>query len=118
LTPDEAIISRIRTRSIAIGGILSLGAFAFGWRAGLSLTIAAGVVIFSFLVFEKLTERLGVRQPKRGIRKNLVLLLVTVGAALLLLVVLRWRAFDPVAGFVGLSAVVLAIVAEVFERNG
>jgi hypothetical protein len=116
LTSDAAIVRRIRTRSIALGGALSAAGFVVGWRAGLSLTICAAVVIFSFLIFEKLTERIGVRQTK-GVRGNLVLLLVTVAAALLLVVVLRWRSFDPTAGLVGLSAVVLAIVAEIFERD-
>lgn len=117
MTPDEASLRRIRTRSIALGAVLSAGAFLIGWRTGLSLTICAAVVIFSFLVFEKLTERLTAQQTKGGIRRKLRLLLVTGAAALLLVVVLRWKAFQPVAGLVGLSAVVVAIVAEIFERG-
>jgi hypothetical protein len=117
MTPDEAVLRRIRWRSIAIGAVLSSGAFLVGWRAGVSLTICAAVVIFSFLVFEKLTERLAVPQARGGMRKVLPLLLVTGAAAGLLLVILRWKAFDPVAGFLGLSAVVVAIVSGIFERG-
>jgi hypothetical protein len=47
----------------------------------------------------------------------LPLLLVTAAAIALLIVVLRWKAFNPIAGAVGLSAVVLAIGAEIFERT-
>jgi hypothetical protein len=116
LTSDETIVKRIRTRSIVLATAMSVAAFGVDWRSGVSLTICAGVVIFSFLIFEKLTERLGARQTK-GVRGNLILLLVTIGAGALLVVVLRWKSFVPLAGFVGLSAVVLAIVAEIFERG-
>lgn len=118
MTPDAAVLRRIRRRSIALGAILSAGAFLVGWRTGLSLTICAAVVIFSFLVFEKLTESLVSQQAgAAGARRTLLLLLVTGASAALLAVVLRWKAFEPVAGFLGLSAVVLGIVAEIFERG-
>jgi hypothetical protein len=117
MTPEEASLRRIRTRSIGIGAILSAGAFLVGWPAGVSLTICAAVVIFSFLVFEKLTGRLTTQQGGGGKRGMLLLLLVTGVAGLLLVVVLRWKAFEPVAGFLGLSAVVLGIVLEIFERG-
>ena len=115
---EEAVIRRIRARAVWIGLALSLGAFLFGWRAGVSLTICAAVVIFSFLVFEKLTGRLVTPREKWKVRALLPLLLVTAVSVGLLLVVLRWKAFDPIAGAVGLSAVVLAIGAEVFHRDG
>jgi O-antigen/teichoic acid export membrane protein len=118
MTADEAVLRRIRTRSVAAGAILSSAAFLVGWRAGVSLTISAAVVIFSFLVFEKLTERLAVPQGRAGSTRVLSLLLVTGAGVTLLVVVLRWEGFVPVAGFVGLSAVVLAIVAEIFEGSG
>ncbi len=117
MTPDEASLRRIRTRSIGIGAVLSAGAFLVGWRTGLSLTICAAVVIFSFLVFEKLTDRPTAQQAGGGTRRKLRLLLVTGASVLLLVVVLRWKAFEPVAGFLGLSTVVLGIVAEIFERG-
>jgi hypothetical protein len=82
------------------------------------LTICAAVVIFSFLVFEKLTVRLVAPREKWRIRALLPLLLVTAAAVGLLLVVFHWKAFDPVAGAVGLSSVVLAIGAEIFHREG
>ena len=117
MTPDAASLRRIRTRSIGFGAVLSAGAFLVGWRTGVSLTICAAVVIFSFLVFEKLTERLTSQQAGGGTRRALRLLLVTGAAGLLLVVVLRWQAFEPIAGFLGLSVVVLGIVAEIFERG-
>jgi uncharacterized membrane protein len=86
-----------------------------GWRTGVSLTIAAAVVIFSLLVFERLTERLVPPQEKRGIRALLPLLLVTAGGLVVLGFVFRWEGFQPVAGAFGLSVVVLAIVAEIWS---
>ena len=118
MTPEAASLRRIRTRSIGFGAILSAGAFLVGWRTGVSLTICAAVVIFSLLVFERLTGRLISGQAGGGIRRTLFLLLVTGVAGLLLVVVLRWKGFEPVAGLLGLSAVVLGIVAEIFERGG
>ena len=115
---EEGVIHRIRTRSLWIALVLSLGAFFFGWRAGVSLTICAAVVIFSFLVFERLTGRLVTPPGRKRLKAMLPLLLVTAAAIALLIVVLRWKAFDPIAGAVGLSAVVLAIGAEVFHRDG
>ena len=117
MTQEGAVIRRIRVRSVWIGGILSAGAFFLGWKRGVSLTICAAVVIFSFLVFEKLTVRLVAPRERWKIRAILPLLLVTAAAVGLLLVVLHWKAFDPVAGAVGLSAVVLAIGGEIFERG-
>lgn len=117
MTQEGAVVRRIRDRSVWIGGILSAGAFLLGWKRGVSLTICAAVVIFSFLVFEKLTDRLVAPPERWKIRAILPLLLVTAAAVGLLLVVLHWKAFDPVAGAVGLSAVVLAIGGEIFRRG-
>lgn len=112
-------LARIRIRSVILGGALAAGAFAgFGWRSGLTLTICAAVVIFSFLVIEKLTERLGSPGQTTRFRTAIPLLLVTAAAVILLIVVFRWKAFDPVAAAIGLSTVVLAIVAEVFRTTG
>ena len=113
MTDEEAILRRIRVRSVAIALAGAVGALFFGWRAAVSLTIAAAVVIFSFLVLEKLTERLVPPQEKKGLKTVLPLLLVTAaGAALLGIALLRWRGFEPVAGMAGLSVVVVAIGAE------
>lgn len=107
------MLRRIRVRSIAVAAAGALLALLFGWRAAVSLTIAAAVVIFSFLVLEKLTERLVPPQEKKGLKAVLPLLLVTAaGAALLGIALLRWRGFEPVAGMAGLSVVVVAIGAE------
>ena len=118
MTPEEAVLRRIRRRAIGIAAVSASLAFLFGWRSGLSLTIGAAVVIFSFLVFEKLTERLLPPQEKKWVRASLPLLLVTAAGLVLLGIILRWKGFDPVAGVVGVSAVVLAIGAEILQRGG
>ena len=115
---EDRVLHRIRTRSIGIAAVGVVTALFFGWRAAVSLTIAAAVVIFSFLVLEKLTERLVPPQEKKGFRAVLPLLLVTgAGAAALGIALLRWRGFEPVAGMAGLSVVVLAIGAELLSRG-
>jgi len=115
----DAVVRRVRTRSLAIGGAAILVGFVVGWRAGVSLTISAAVVIFSFLAFEKLTERLVHRQAKSSLRRLVPLLLVTMGSLVLLSVVLlRWKGFDPVAGAAGLSVVVAAVVPELWIGKG
>jgi hypothetical protein len=115
---DEALLRRIRTRSIGIAIAGAIAALFFGWRAAVSLTIAAAVVIFSFLVLEKLTERLVPPQENKAFRAVLPLLLVTgAGAAALGIALLRWRGFEPVAGMAGLSVVVLAIGAELLAKG-
>ena len=46
------------------------------------------------------------------------LLLVTAASFVLLALVLwRWKGFDPVAGAVGLSVVVLAVVPEIWMKE-
>ena len=116
MTDDETILRRIRVRSVAIALAAAVGSLFFGWRAAVSLTIAAAVVIFSFLVLEKLTERLVPPQEKKGFKAVLPLLLVTAaGAALLGIALLRWRGFEPVAGMAGLSVVVVSIGAELLS---
>jgi hypothetical protein len=120
MTLTEAAPSRIRKRGMAIAvASAAVAFFGFGWRVGVSLTICAAVVIFSFLVFEKLTERLVALPGKGGLRASLPLLLVTAASITLLgLLLLYWKGFEPVAGAVGLSAVVLAIIPEIWERKG
>ena len=113
---EDRVLHRIRTRSMGIAAIGAVAALFFDWRAAVSLTIAAAVVIFSFLVLEKLTERLVPPQEKKGLGAVLPLLLVTgAGAAALGIALLRWRGFEPVAGMAGLSVVVLAIGAEILS---
>jgi hypothetical protein len=115
---DDALLRRIRIRSIVIAAAGAVGAFLFGWRAAVSLTIAAAVVIFSFLVLEKLTERLVPPQEKKGFRAVLPLLLVTgAGAAALGIALLRWKGFEPIAGMAGLSVVVVSVGAELLRKE-
>ncbi len=115
----DAMIRRIRLRALVIGAAASAAAFAIGWRAGVSLTISALVVIFSFLVLEKLTGRLVPRSEKPRLRTLAPLLLVTAGSLALLMIVLwRWKRFEPVAGAVGLSVVVVAVVPELWSGSG
>lgn len=114
----DAVIARVRRRAFVLGALGIAVAFAIGWRSGLSLTITAAVVIFSFLVLEKLTERLVPRQAKPGLRTLAPLLLVTAGSFVLLALVLwRWKGFDAVAGAAGLSVVVLSVVPEVWMKE-
>jgi hypothetical protein len=118
VSADDPILRRIRVRSILIASAGAVGALLFGWRAAVSLTIAAAVVIFSFLVLEKLTERLVPPQEKKGFRAVLPLLLVTgAGAAALGIALLRWRGFEPIAGMAGLSVVVVSVGAELVRKE-
>jgi peptidoglycan/LPS O-acetylase OafA/YrhL len=113
-----AVVDRVRRRALGLAVLAIAAAFVVGWRSGLSLTIAAAVVIFSFLALEKLIERLVPQQTKPSSRSLWSLLLVTVASLALMGVVLwQWKGFDPVAGAVGLSVVVLAVVPEVWERK-
>lgn len=114
----DAVIRRVRRRAFGIGAAAIVGGFAFGPRSGASLTICAAVVISSFLVLEKATERLVPGRGKAGLRTLIPLLLVTLASFALLGVVLwRWKDFDPVAGAAGLSVVVLAVVPELWTRR-
>ena len=113
-----ALVDRVRRRAFVIGALGTAVAFVTGWRAGVSLTIAAAVVILSFLALEKLIERLVPQQKRRDARSLWSLLLVTLASFALLGVVLwRWKGFDPIAGAVGLSVVVLAVIPELWERK-
>ncbi len=114
----DAMIGRVRRRALLLAGLGIAAGFAFRWRSGLSLTITAAVVIFSFLVLEKLTDRLVPRQAKAGLRAVFPLLVVTAASFVLLALVLwRWKGFDPVAGAAGLSVVVLAVVPEIWKKE-
>jgi hypothetical protein len=113
----DAMVLRVRRRALVLAVLAIVGAFVAGWRSGVSLTICAAVVILSFLVLEKLTDRLVPRQKKPRWRVLLPLLFVTVASFVLLGAVLwRWKGFDPVAGAFGLSVVVLSVVPEAWRR--
>ena len=114
----EEAIRRIKRRAYGIAAACILAAFALGPREGASLTICAAVVISSFLALEKAIERLAPGRAKPGWRTLIRLLLVTVASFGLLGVVLwRWKGFHPVAGAVGLSVVVLAVIPELWRRR-
>jgi hypothetical protein len=114
----ESVVARVKRRSFLVAGAAIAGAFLLGPRRGASLTICAAVVISSFLALEKILERLDPGRAKPGFRTLVPLLLVTVASFALLGVVLwRWKGFDPVAGAVGLSVVVLAIIPELWARR-
>ena len=118
MTDIDAVIQRVKRRAFVIAGVAILAAFAFGARAGVSLTICAAVVVSSFLVLEKATERLVPGSGRVEWRTLIPLLLVTLASFALLGVVLwRWKGFDAVAGAAGLSVVVLAVVPELFARR-
>ena len=115
MSSTEDVIRRVRRRIFVLGALEIGAGFLFGWRAGLSLTIAAAVVILSFLVLERLTERLGPGSTRTGLQTVAPLLFVTAASLVLFGIVLfRWKEFDPIAGAAGLSTVVLAIVPELW----
>jgi MFS family permease len=117
VTEIDALVRRVRRRAFGIAAVAVPAAFIVGPAAGVSLTICAAVVISSFLVLEKATERLTPRQEKPGWRTMAPLLAVTIASFVLLgLVLLRWKGFEPLAGAVGLSVVVLAIIPELWRR--
>jgi len=117
-TDADTLVARVKKRMYLLAALEIAAAFLFGWRSGVSLTIAAAVVIFSFLVFENLTGRLVPQQQSgesaRAPMRTLVPLLLVTAASLVSfgVVLFRWKGFDPIAGAVGLSTVVLAIVPE------
>ena len=118
MSDSDSVVARVKRRTFVVAGVLILGSFLFGLRRGASLTICAAVVISSFLALEKILERLDPGRAKPGFRTLVLLLLVTVASFALLGVVLwRWKGFDPVAGAVGLSVVVLAIIPELWARR-
>ena len=115
MSDSDSVVWRVKRRSLVIGAIAILVAFAVSARAGASLTIGAAVVIFSFLVLEKAIERVGAGGTRTRWRTLAPLLLVTAGSFVLLgLVLWRWKGFDAVAGAVGLSVVVLAVIPELW----
>lgn len=111
------VVLRVKRRALVLGALAALAAFAVSARAGASLTICAAVVISSFLVLEKTINRIGFGSPlETSRRRTLVpLLCVTAGSFVLLgLVLWRWAGFQPIAGAIGLSVVVIAVIPELW----
>ena len=119
MSVEGLALKRMERRAVIFTTLCAAVASAFDWRAAVSLTMAAAVVICSLLVLEKLTQSLVPPQAKHGIRA-LVPFLLAMGASVLLLGVaaFRWDGFRTAGGAVGVSAVVAAIVAEGFVRGG
>ena len=118
MTGEAAVLKRVQRRALVFTTLSAAVASAFNWRAALSLTIAAAVVIFSLLVLEKLTERLVPPQAKHGIRALVPFLLVTAASVLLLgVAAFRWEGFSLAGGAAGVSVAVAAIVLEGFESR-
>jgi len=118
MSDSESVVARVKRRTFIVAGSSIFVAFLLGWRTGASLTICAAVVVSSFLALEKILERLDPGRAKPGLRTLVPLILVTVASfALLGAVLWRWKGFDPVAGAVGLSVVVLAIIPELWARR-
>ena len=115
MTDTATVVLRVKRRAFAIGAVAVLAAFLVSPRAGASLTICAAVVISGFLVLEKATNRIASMAAKPRWKTLAPLLLVTaVSFALLGLVLWRWTGFDPIAGAIGLSIVVIAIIPELW----
>jgi hypothetical protein len=107
---EERVLRRIKRNAFLLGLAGALTAFLFaGPAAALSLTIAAGIVILSFLGFERVTGR--ILQPRMKARASDFLFPAAGMIALILLVglIFRWRGFDLIAGIAGFSVIVLAI---------
>ncbi len=118
MSDGDSVVARVKRRTLVVAAVTIAGAFLLGVRRGASLTICAAVVISSFLALEKILGRLDPGRAKPGFRTLVPLLLVTVASFMLLGVVLwRWKGFDPVAGAVGLSVVVLGIIPELWARR-
>ena len=110
-----AVIPRVQRRAFALGALAVLAAFLVSPRAGASLTICAAVVISSFLVLEKTINRIGSTVEKSRTRTLVPLLCVMAGSFVLLgLVLWRWAGFEPIAGAIGLSVVVIAVIPELW----
>lgn len=115
MTDTAAAVLRVKRRAFAFGALGALGGFAVSPRAGASLTICAAVVISSFLVLEKTINRIGPTVEKSRRRTLVPLLCVMAGSFVLLgLVLWRWAGFEPVAGAIGLSVVVIAVIPEIW----
>ena len=118
MTGDAAALRRIHRRAIAFTTLSALAVCFWDWRAAVSLTIAAAVVVFSVLVLEKLTDRLVLPQARSGFRRLVPFLLVTAASVLLLgVAAFRWKDFSLAGGAIGISAVVAAVVVEGFVRE-
>lgn len=110
IDPSERLLLGVRKTAIWLAAAASAATFAlFGTRAGLSLTIGAAIAIFNFFVLEKVMGR--VLTPRTGMRFTDVAIPAAGFLLILLLLaaVLRWKAFDLVAGLAGLSVIVVAI---------
>ena len=117
MSDTTAVVLRVKRRAFAFAALAVPGAFLVSPRAGASLTICAAVVISSFLVLEKTTNRIGFGSPveKSRTRTLVPLLCVMAGSFVLLgLVLWRWAGFEPVAGAIGLSVVVIAVIPELW----
>ena len=118
MSAERIALKRMERRAVVFTTLCATVAFAFDWRAAVSLTMAAAVVIFSLLVLDKLTERLVPPQAKHGIRA-LVPFLLVMGASVLLLgaAAIRWTEFSVAGGAVGVTAAVAAVVTEGFMKG-
>ena len=117
--PEERILRRIRRTAIALAAIGAGAAGALrGGAAALSLTAAAGLVIFSFYFLERITAKILV--PRIGMRLSdfMVPAVGFLAVAAILLAMLRWKRFDLLAGVIGFSVVVLAIGVEALRGFG
>ena len=120
MSAERLALKRMERRAVVFTTLCAAVASVFDWRAAVSLTMAAAVVIFSLLVLEKLTERLVPSQAKHGIRTLVPFLLVTAASVLLLgVAAFRWNGFSLAGGVAGVTVAVAAVVMEgLFRRRG
>src|SRR5262249_36676237 len=115
VSDTAAVVLRVKRRAFLLGALAALGAFLVSARAGASLTICAAVVLSSFLVLDKTTNRIGPTATESRRKTRLGWLCVRAGSfGLLGLVLWGWTGFEPIAGAVGLSVVVIAVIPEIW----
>ena len=114
---EERVLRRIKRNAVllTLAGVAA-ALLISGPAAALSLTIAASIVILSFLGFERVTGK--ILRPRMKARTSDFLLPASAMIALILLVglVFRWRRFDFIGGIAGFSVIVLAIGWEGLRR--
>ncbi len=107
---EEAVLRRVKRNALLLTAAGDAVALAVsGALAALSLTIAAAIVILSFSGFERITGR--ILKPRTGMRASdfLVPAAGVLALAVVVGLLLRWKAFHLGAGIAGFSVVVAAI---------
>lgn len=110
---DQQLLFRVKRTAVLLWAAGAVVAWMrSGALAALSLTIAAAIVIFSFLGLEKAAGRLFTPRIGTRFRDFAIPTAGFLALLLLLTLVLSWKGFHVIAGLAGFSVVVAAIVVE------